>query len=226
MKSNLSWKNFFLEIKEKEYYKNLIKFLENERKHHVIYPKKDNVFNAFKLTSFNDVKVVILGQDPYINKNEAMGLAFSVNKGIKLPPSLKNIYKEIELEYKNLNKKMDYSNGDLTYLAKQGVFLINTILTVREKESLSHNNKEYKLFFNDLMNYIDKNNNHIVFIFLGNKAYTYKKYVLNKNRLIINASHPSPLSANRGGFFNSDIFIDTNKYLKENGLKEINRFNN
>jgi len=224
-KPNLTWKDFFQGLNSKHYCLDLIKFIDKERERYTIYPKRDEVLNAFKLTNYKDIKVVLIGQDPYINENEAMGLSFSVKENTKLPPSLKNIYKEIELEYKDLNKKMNFKSGDLTYLARQGVFLINTILTVRKGSSLSHNTKEYRHFFIDLMKYLDKNDNPIVFLLLGNRAQKYEKYILNKNRCILKSSHPSPLSANRGGFFHSNIFINTNKYLKNNNIKEINWFN-
>ena len=147
-----------------------------------------------------------------------MGLAFSVKEGVKLPPSLENIYKEIEIEF---NSIMNYQSGDLTYLSKQGVFLINPILTVIEGKPLSHNTKEYQLFFKDLMMFIDKIDKPIVFILWGNKAKSYEKYILNKNRLIIKTTHPSPLGANKGGFFNTDMFKKTNEYLKKHGINEI-----
>lgn len=214
-----TWEDFFKNIKNKDYYQKLIEFIDDEYKNNVIYPPKKDIYNAFKLTHYENIKVVIIGQDPYFNKNQANGLAFGVNEGIVLPPSLKNIFKEIQNEYKN--EFVDFNNGDLTYLARQGVFLINPILTVKEKEPLSHDNELYKLFFIDLLNFIDKNDNPIVFILWGNKAKCYKKYILNKSRLIIETSHPSPLGANKGGFFNTNLFIKTNNYLKDNNLKEI-----
>ena len=163
----MEWNDFFNEIKNKEYFKNLNNFLDEEYKNRIIYPPRDEIYNAFKLCSLSSLKVVIIGQDPYFNKNQAMGLAFSVKEGVKLPPSLENIYKEIEIEF---NSIMNYQSGDLTYLSKQGVFLINPILTVIEGKPLSHNTKEYQLFFKDLMMFIDKIDKPIVFILWGNKA--------------------------------------------------------
>lgn len=214
----MEWNDFFNEIKNKEYFKNLNNFLDEEYKNRIIYPPRDEIYNAFKLCSLSSLKVVIIGQDPYFNKNQAMGLAFSVKEGVKLPPSLENIYKEIEFEF---NSIMNYQSGDLTYLSKQGVFLINPILTVIEGKPLSHNIKEYQLFFKDLMMFIDKIDKPIVFILWGNKAKSYEKYILNKNRLIIKTTHPSPLGANKGGFFNTDMFKKTNEYLKKHGINEI-----
>lgn len=214
----MEWNDFFNEIKNKEYFKNLNNFLDEEYKNKIIYPPRDEIYNAFKSCSLSSLKVVIIGQDPYFNKNQAMGLAFSVKEGVKLPPSLENIYKEIEIEF---NSIMNYQSGDLTYLSKQGVFLINPILTVIEGKPLSHNTKEYQLFFKDLMMFIDKIDKPIVFILWGNKAKSYEKYILNKNRLIIKTTHPSPLGANKGGFFNTDMFKKTNEYLKKHGINEI-----
>lgn len=214
----MEWNDFFNEIKNKEYFKNLNNFLDEEYKNKIIYPPRDEIYNAFKSCSLSSLKVVIIGQDPYFNKNQAMGLAFSVKEGVKLPPSLENIYKEIEIEF---NSIMNYQSGDLTYLSKQGVFLINPILTVIEGKPLSHNTKEYQLFFKDLMMFIDKIDKPIVFILRGNKAKSYEKYILNKNRLIIKTTHPSPLGANKGGFFNTDMFKKTNEYLKKHGINEI-----
>lgn len=219
-----TWQDFFISIENKEYYKKLNDFLDDEYKKYVIYPSRRDIFNAFKLTPLENIKAVIIGQDPYFNKGQANGLAFSVNKNIALPPSLKNIYKEIELEFNDIN--MDYNNGDLSYLASQGVFLINPILTVKEKEPLSHNNDLYKEFFIDLLKFIDNIDSPIVFFLFGNKAKEYKKYILSKNRLILETSHPSPLGANKGGFFKSDIFKKCNEYLKENNKNEIRWSNN
>lgn len=215
----MEWKDFFNNIKNKEYSKKLNTFLDYEYKTKTIYPRRDLIFNAFKLTKFEEIKVVIIGQDPYHEKNQAMGLAFSVPDGEILPPSLKNIYKEIGNEF---NKKIDNMSGDLTYLARQGVFLINPVLTVVEHQANSHKINEYDLFFKDLLKFIDENNNNkIVFMLWGNEAKKYEKFIRNKNRIILKTSHPSPLSANQGGWFNSNIFIECNNYLVKNSIKEI-----
>lgn len=215
-----SWKDVFSEISKKDYFKSLMVFLESEYRNQIIYPPKEEIFNAFKLTPYNNVKVVIIGQDPYFNKNQANGLAFSVNQGIKIPPSLKNIYREIDLEYNHISL---FNDGDLTYLANQGVLLLNSILTVREKEPLSHNIEEYKLLFEDIMNSLDSLNKPIVFILFGNSAKKYEKYIKNQNHLVIKTSHPSPLSANQGGFFYSNCFKRANEFLLSQGEDEIKR---
>jgi len=209
-------------IKNKDYSLRLKTFLDNEYSNYVIYPPRELMFNAFNLLSPNDLKVVIIGQDPYHEPNQAMGLSFSVPVGVELPPSLINIYKEIEQEY---NIKMKNS-GDLTYLAKQGCLLLNSLLTVRAHQALSHNIKEYKLFIADILEYIDTLEQPIVFMLWGNNAKQYAQFIHNKKRLILTSVHPSPLSANRGGWFGNNHFKKCNEYLRENNIKEINWNNN
>lgn len=221
MEKVTSWKELFENIKAKDYGRRLFDFIETEYKNHVCYPPKELLFNAFDLTPINEVKVVIVGQDPYHEPNQAMGLCFSVPEGVKVPPSLLNIYKEISIEY---NKSMDLTNGDLTYLAKQGILMLNAFLSVRAHEPLSHNIKEYDMFFKDVLESLDQIDKPIVFLLWGGPARKLKKYITNKNRLILEANHPSPLSANRGGWFNNNHFLKTNEYLKANGIKEINWF--
>ena len=215
-----SWHDVFKEIEQKDYFKRLMLFVNEEYKNKVIYPKKEDMRNAFKFTPFNEVKVVIIGQDPYPNPNQAMGLAFSVNKGIKLPPSLRNIYQEIINEFK-LNRKVPLS-GDLTYLAKQGVLLLNNYLTVEAHKPLSHEDKDYDKLFIDILKILANKTSPIVYLLWGNKAKKYGVLLKNNPRqLVIETNHPSPLSANQGGWFNSMCFIKTNNFLRENGLKEI-----
>lgn len=213
-----SWEDIFEEISKKDYFLSLMKFINEERSKYIIFPPQDEVFNAFKMTPFKNIKVVIFGQDPYPNVNQAMGLSFSVKEGVKIPPSLKNIFKEIDIEF---NKSTLHFDGDLTYLAKQGVLLLNPILTVREKAPLSHDNELYRLLFKDIVHYIEENDNHIVYLLWGNKASKYAKYITNKNHLVIKTNHPSPLSANRGGWFNSNCFIKCNEFLNENNIEPI-----
>ena len=214
----MTWNEVFEQIKSKDYAIKLNKFLDEEYKNYKIYPPRALMFNAFKLTPLEEVKVVIFGQDPYHEEGQAMGLSFSVPDNIKTPPSLVNIYKEIEMEYKTqfINK-----GGDLTYLAKQGVLLLNTILTVREAMPLSHNIKEYNLFMQDIIYVLNGLNQPIVFLLWGGNAKGLAKYLTNKNHLILTATHPSPLGANHGGWFNCNHFRLTNEFLVKNGLKPI-----
>ena len=215
----MSWEEVFKEIKSKDYALRLSKFLDEEYANRKIYPKRSDMFNAFKLTPLEEVKVVIFGQDPYHEEGQAMGLAFSVPDNIATPPSLINIYKEIEIEYKTVifNK-----GGDLTYLAKQGVLLLNTILTVREHLPMSHNIKEYNLFMKDIIETLNNLNQPIVFLLWGGAAKKLAVHLTNKNHLILTATHPSPLGANQGGWFNTQIFLKTNEFLVKNGVKPIN----
>ena len=214
-----SWDEVFKNLENREYIKDLQGFLDCEYKNKTIYPPRNEIFNAFKLTPLEDVKVVIFGQDPYPNPNEAMGLAFSVKEGIKLPPSLQNIFKEIYKEYEKEGELP--KSGDLTYLAKQGVLLLNSYLTVEAHKPLSHKRKEYELLLIDIISVLNKIHKPIVFMLWGGNAKKYRKYLTNPYHKVIETNHPSPLSANRGGWFGSNCFLETNKYLKENGAKEI-----
>ena len=215
----MTWEEVFKNIKSKDYAIQLSRFLDEEYAHHKIYPERKSMFNAFKLTPLEEVKVVIFGQDPYHEEGQAMGLAFSVPDNIKTPPSLINIYKEIEIEYNTLimNK-----GGDLTYLAKQGVLLLNTILTVREHLPMSHNIKEYNLFMQDIIEVLNNLDQPIVFLLWGGPAKRLAVHLTNKNHLVLTATHPSPLGANHGGWFNTQIFRKTNEFLVKNGVKPIN----
>lgn len=201
----------------KPYLINLNEFLENRKTEGaVIFPKKEDIFRALELTDFEDVKVVILGQDPYHGINQAHGLSFSVNEGIKLPPSLKNIYKE-------LNSDLGYdipSTGFLEPWAKQGVLMLNAVLTVEQANPNSHANKGWEEFTDTIIKTISNNKENIVFILWG--AYAQKKAELidESKHLIIKSAHPSPFSA-RNGFFGSKPFSTTNQYLEEQNKKPI-----
>lgn len=213
-----TWENtLFSEIKNKEYFKNLLRFVAFEREKHVIYPGEEVVFRAFELTPINQVKVVIVGQDPYSNPNQATGLAFSLPVGTELTPSLRNIFEEISREF-NVTMRPD---GDLNYLAKQGVLLLNAILTVRVHEPLSHDNNEYRLLFEDILKTLNSLDQPIVFLLWGTRARKLKTHLTNKNHLVLEANHPSPLSANRGGWFGNNHFIQTNQFLKQHNLSPI-----
>lgn len=212
------WKEFFDAVSKKEYCKSLHGFLDEEYSSHVVYPPRPLMYNAFSLTSPSSLKVVIIGQDPYHNPGEAMGLSFSVPKGIPLPPSLMNVYKEIQ---NDLDIPMDFSNGDLTHWGKQGVLLLNAYLTVREHQPLSHKREEYDLFASDVMNYLDTLDQPIVFMLWGGFAKKYIPYVKNKNHFVLTSVHPSPLSANRGGWFNKHQFSKCNELLSSCGVEPI-----
>ena len=216
----LKYENRFLTlIKEetkKPYFINLFNTLDKIKLDHVIYPESKHIFNALKLTPYDAVKVVLIGQDPYHQPLQAHGLAFSVLDGVRLPPSLVNIYKEIEMEY---GFKMS-NNGNLTPWAKQGVLLLNAILTVSENQPLSHQNIGWETFTDEVIKLLQEKA-FIVYILLGNQAQKYKRKITNKNHVILTSSHPSPLSSYRG-FLGSNIFKNANKHLKAHGLKEIN----
>lgn len=201
--------------KEKEYFKILETFLEKEYSEKTIFPPKDEIFNAFNLCPFENVKVVIIGQDPYHEINQAHGLAFSVKDGNKLPKSLMNIYKEL---YDDI--LVTRLTGELTDWAKQGVFLINTILTVEEGKANSHKNKGWEIFTTKVIEELNKDNSPKVFVLWGNQAYEYERIIKNSNHLIIKSAHPSPLSAYRG-FFGSKPFSRINEFLISKNINPI-----
>lgn len=202
----------------KEYYNKLKSFVEDEYTKYTCFPQKDEIFNALKLTPPEKVKVVILGQDPYINEGQAHGLAFSVKEEwAKFPPSLKNVYKEIGADF---GVQPIGCNRNLTEWAKQGVLLLNTSLTVRAGESNSHSGKGWEIFTDAIIEYLGRNKKHIVFLLWGNNAISKKHLIDCDENLVLTAAHPSPLSANRG-FFGCKHFSKTNEYLKKNGLEEI-----
>lgn len=219
----MKWNEFFALEENKHLLDELNEFLDKEYSSYKIYPERKNVFNAFQMTEINNIKVVIIGQDPYHEPNQAMGLAFSVPSDEKMPPSLVNIKKEIENEYNILDFNED---GDLTYLSTQGVLLLNTILTVREHEPLSHNNKIYAKLNSNIMKLLDSLDQPIVFMLWGNNAKKYKKFLTNKNHLVLEATHPSPLGANKGGWFGCNHFKIANDFLSKNSIIPINWLKN
>ena len=222
-KAPKTWNEFFKKLQNEEFCLKLNDFLNKEYRDYTCYPPRELLFNAFRLTPLDKVKVVIVGQDPYHEPGQAMGLSFSVPEGIKVPPSLVNIYKEIAQEY---NAKMDFSSGDLTYLAKQGVLLLNSILSVRAHQAMSHNTEEYKMFLSRVLEVLDKQTTPIVFLLWGGPARKLKGYLHNPAHLILECIHPSPLAANHGGWFGNNHFTEANRYLREHGLSEINWLNN
>lgn len=212
------WSDFFGSIKEKAYFSSLNAFLDSEYKTGVVFPNRANLFNAFELTPCGSVKAVILGQDPYHEPGQAMGLSFSVPNGVPLPPSLRNIYREIQ---NDLCIEMDFSNGDLTYLATQGVFLLNAYLSVRSGEPLSHKRPEYDCLISDVFDYLDNLDQPIAFLLWGSFAKKFSAKVKNPKHCVLSAAHPSPLSANRGGWFDQHLFSKCNNFLVENGVSPI-----
>ena len=213
--TNNYWHAVLKEEYEKNYSKYIAMFINKEYKEKIVYPPKRDILRALKLTDYNDVKVVILGQDPYHGENEANGLSFSVNEGIKLPPSLKNIYKEL---YDDLG--ITKTTGDLTSWANQGVLLLNSVLTVLKDTPTSHSKIGWQEYTDAIIKKLNEREKPIVFILWGNYARSKKNLITNKRHYIIESPHPSPFSAN-SGFFGSRPFSKTNEFLKKNNIKEI-----
>lgn len=211
-----SWYNVLRDEFEKEYFSSLKDFLIEEKKNHQIYPPGNQIFAAFDYTPFDNVKVVILGQDPYHGYNQANGLCFSVNQGIKHPPSLVNIFKEIENDLKIPYPK----SGDLTTWAKQGVLLLNATLTVRANQAGSHQKKGWEQFTDAVIQNLSNKKEKIIFLLWGNFAISKTALINHQRHLILKTVHPSPLSAHRG-FFGSKHFSQTNNFLIQNGLHPI-----
>ncbi len=194
---------------EQEYFKNLQAWLNEEYSKYNIFPPYNQIFNALNLVKFSDVKVVIIGQDPYHEIGQAMGLSFSVPKGIDIPPSLKNIYKEIENEY---NIKC-LPSGDLTRWAKQGVLLLNSVLTVRQGQANSHKNKGWENITAEIIKKLNERQDPVIFLLWGGNAKAFEKYITNKNHYVLKSAHPSPLSA-YNGFFGNGHFKKCNEILQ------------
>ena len=213
---NKKWDIILKEEVKKEYFKKLGIFVKKEYKTKVIFPPYKNIFDALRFTDYDEVKVVILGQDPYHGLGEAHGLSFSVKEGVKMPPSLLNIFKEL---YSDLGIKR--TKTDLTDWAKQGVLLLNSIMTVEKDKALSHKDKGWEVFTDEVIKKLNDRIDPVIFILWGNFARSKKVLITNKQHKIIESAHPSPLSASRG-FFGSKPFSKTNKYLKEMKKEEIN----
>jgi uracil-DNA glycosylase len=215
--TNLTWADVISVEKNKDYFKDTLKFVENERAlGKVIYPEKQNVFNAFKLSPFNKVKVVILGQDPYHGPNQAHGLAFSVEGNVAVPPSLKNIYKEIHTD---LGLPIP-SHGNLTHWAEQGVFLLNTVLTVEQAKAHSHANKGWETFTDNVIKTINQYHKSVVYMLWGSNAHKKIPMIDQSQNLILKTAHPSPLSAYRG-FLGSKQFSQCNNYIESKSAQVI-----
>lgn len=211
-----SWYDKIKNEFNKPYFINLLDFLEKERFNKIIYPANSEIFSCFRLTSFYNVKVVILGQDPYCNYDQANGLAFSVSCGNKLPPTLINIYKEL---YSDLGIK-NFLNGDLSNWAKQGVLLLNSFLTVEQNKPGSHSNIGWEFFTNFIIKLLSDADKNIIFVLWGKSAYDKIDLIDYKTNIILTSSHPSPISANKG-FFGSRPFSKINFNLKMLIKKEI-----
>lgn len=218
VKIEQSWKDVLTEEFEKDYFKQLTDFVRSEyMSGKTIYPEPKNIFNAFNLCPLSNVKVVIIGQDPYHEPGQAHGLCFSVQNGIDLPPSLVNIYKEIE---QDIGRK-SITNGDLTDWAKQGVLLLNSTLTVIAHRAASHAGHGWETFTNAVIKAVAENQKNVVYMLWGSYAQEKAKMVNASENLILKSSHPSPLSAYRG-FFGGHHFSQANKYLMEHGKEPIN----
>ena len=210
------WDELLKDEYQKEYFQNLLQFIKEEYKKKTIYPKQNEVFNAFRYTDFDNLKVVILGQDPYHGPNQAEGLSFSVSNEVLKPPSLQNIFKELESD---LGIPFPKANS-LKPWAKQGVLLLNAVLTVEEHKPTSHKDKGWEQFTDDIIKIINQREEPVVFILWGSYARNKKKLITNPIHYVIESAHPSPFSA-RNGFFGSRPFSKTNKFLKEHDIKEI-----
>ena len=215
---NCTWNDFFLSLKGKSYWDSLQKKIFDAYSHGVCYPPQEKMYAAFEACPAEKVKVVVLGQDPYPNPGQAMGLSFSVPEGVILPPSLRNIYQEIEDEGFGI---MNKNSGDLTYLAEQGVLLLNSYLSVAAGCPASHAWKEYEDFAHDVLTFLSGLGQPIVFMFWGSFAKKYAPFATNSKHLKLFANHPSPLSANRGGWFGNGHFLAANEYLIAHGSRPI-----
>ncbi len=209
---------------DKEYYKNLREFLVSEYRSRTIYPDMYDIFNALKAAPYKDAKVVILGQDPYHEPGQAHGLCLSVKKGVEIPPSLKNIYKELEDDKSCLPQGGDFrvpGHGCLTSWAEQGVVLLNAVLTVRRGEANSHKGKGWEIFTDRVISLLNEHETPLVFILWGANARAKKELITSGRHLVLEGAHPSPLSAYKG-FFGGRYFSKANAFLERNGIEPVN----
>jgi uracil-DNA glycosylase len=212
------WKKELNAEFEKPYFRKLLNFVEEEYLQNTCFPEDTGIFEAFNRTPFDNVKVVILGQDPYHGPQQAHGLCFSVNEGIAIPPSLKNIYKEIETDLGNPVP----GTGNLEHWADQGVLLLNAVLTVRAKQAGSHKKKGWETFTDSVIKLISEKKENVVFLLWGDYAKKKGAKIDSSKHLILTSGHPSPLSANRGYWFGNKHFSKTNDYLIKHGKEPIN----
>lgn len=210
------WYRLIREEFEKDYFKKLQVFLQEEEKQYAIYPAKGDRFHALEVTDYEDVKVVIIGQDPYHGEGQAHGLSFSVQKGVRIPPSLRNIFKELHADVGVAIP----SHGNLEYWAKQGVLLLNTVLTVRQGEANAHKGKGWETFTDKVISLLNERQKPIIFVLWGRPAQQKRKMITNSHHIILESVHPSPLSASRG-FFGSKPFSAINNTLRQLGEAEI-----
>ncbi len=216
VKLESGWKDALKDEFGQDYFKKLSEFVRNEYSHAVVYPAPKNIFRAFDLCPFDKVKVVILGQDPYHGPGQANGMAFAVNEDMALPPSLQNIFKELESD---LEKPLKNRSGDLERWAKQGVLLLNATLTVRASTAGSHQKKGWEEFTDAVIKALSDKKENLVFILWGNYAKAKGVHIDRQKHLVLESAHPSPFSATK--FFGSKPFSKTNKYLEDHGIKPI-----
>ena len=208
-----SWQNALSKELEKPYFLQLMEYVDDEYEKNICFPPKELIFNAFNLCSFDDLKVVIIGQDPYHGTGEANGLCFSVNDNVKIPPSLRNIFAEINSD---LERIMLPTSGNLEHWAKQGVLLLNATLTVRKDEANSHKHLDWQKFTNAVIQKISEEKEHVVFMLWGSFAQKKIKFIDESKHFILQSGHPSPLSANRGFWFGNKHFSKSNDFLIKN----------
>lgn len=213
---NKNWDIVLQNDFKQDYFAKLGTFVKREYKEKTVYPSYNNIFNALRFTDYDEVKVVILGQDPYHGENEAHGLSFSVQQGVRRPPSLDNIFKELKNDLGIIR-----TDNDLTDWAKQGVLLLNAVLTVVKDKPLSHSKYGWEIFTDNIIKYLNEREKPIVFVLWGNYAKNKKSLITNKQHLILESAHPSPLSASRG-FFGSKPFSKINNFLEKNNMEKIN----
>ena len=211
------WDEILKDEFEKTYFKELMNFVQNEYKTKTVYPYFPNIFNALKYTDYDDVKIVIIGQDPYHGTGEAHGLSFSVLEGVAKPPSLRNIFKELKDDL-NIDEP---EHGNLEAWTKEGVMLLNSVLTVEKDKPASHQNRGWETFTDEVIRKINEREKPVVFLLWGSFAKSKKELITNKNHYVIESAHPSPFSANKG-FFGTKPFSKANEFLKQNEQNEIN----
>ena len=214
-----SWKTILDDELQKTYFKNLMVSVAEEYDNAVCFPPKELIFSAFNQCNFENIKVVIIGQDPYHGEGEANGLCFSVNDSVKIPPSLRNIYREVNSD---LDRLFFPSSGNLEHLAKQGVLLINNTLTVQKDKPNSHKHLDWEKFTDAVIQKISDEKTDVVFLLWGNFAQKKGLKIDRTKHLVLESGHPSPMSANQGKWFGNKHFSKTNAYLQSNGIEEIN----